>query len=64
ATGYVTAFNQVYSARQVAALTGQAFRPAIVVEPRVWYNPDLKSVNFVVPGLYAVILLAFPPMLS
>ncbi len=64
ATGYVTAFNQVYSARQVAALTGQAFRPAIVVEPRVWYNPDLKSVNFVVPGLYAVILLAFPPLLS
>ncbi len=64
AIGYVTAFNQVYSARQVAALTGQAFRPAIVVEPRVWYNPDLKSVNFVVPGLFAVILLAFTPLLS
>ncbi|MEE8391780.1 MAG: ABC transporter permease [Anaerolineae bacterium] len=64
AIGYLTAFNQVYSARRVAALAGQTFKPAIVVEPRAWYNPGLKSINFVVPGLYAVILLAFPPMLS
>jgi ABC-2 type transport system permease protein len=64
AIGYVTAFNQVYSARQVAALVGQTFKPAIVVEPRAWYNPDLKSINFIVPGLFAVILLAFPPLLS
>ena len=64
ATGYLTAFNQVYSAKRIAALTGRTWRPAIVAEPRVWYNPGLKSVNFVVPGLYAVILLAFPPLLS
>lgn len=62
--GYVTAFNQVYSARQIAAGAGRVFKPAIVVEPRVWYNPGLKSVNFIVPGLFAVILLAFPPLLS
>lgn len=62
--GYVTAFNQVYSARRVAAVAGQTFRPAIAVEPRAWYNPGLKSINFIVPGLYAVILLAFPPLLS
>ncbi len=64
ATGYLTAFNQVYSAKRIAALTGRTWRPAIAAEPRVWYNPGLKSVNFVVPGLYAVILLAFPPLLS
>jgi ABC-2 type transport system permease protein len=64
AIGYVTAFNQVYNARQVAARLGQAYQPAIGVEPRVWYNPELKSVNFIVPGLFAVILLAFPPLLS
>ena len=34
------------------------------VETRVWYNPSLKSANYVVPGLYAVILLAFPPLLT
>jgi ABC-2 type transport system permease protein len=65
AISYATAFNQVYSAKQVAGRTGgQTFTPAIVVEPRVWYNPGLKYINFVVPGLFAVILLAFPPLLS
>ncbi|MCZ7574390.1 MAG: ABC transporter permease [Ardenticatenaceae bacterium] len=64
AIGYVTAFNQVYSAREVAALLGQPVKPAIAVAPRVSYNPGLKSVNSVVPGLFAVILLAFPPLLS
>jgi ABC-2 type transport system permease protein len=64
AIGYVRAINQAYSARQVAALAGGVLEPAIIVEPRVWYNPGLKSINFVVPGLFAVILLAFPPLLS
>lgn len=37
---------------------------AVHVQTRVWYNPSLKSANYVVPGLYAVILLAFPPLLT
>lgn len=37
-----------------------------VIEPqiRVWYNPSLRSVNYIVPGLFAVILMAFPPLLT
>lgn len=34
------------------------------VVPRVWYNPPMKSVNYIVPGLFAVLLMAFPPMLT
>jgi len=64
AIGYVNAFNQAYSVRQVTAQSGMAFRPAIAIDPRVWYNPGLKSVNFIVPGLFAVILLPFPSLLS
>lgn len=30
--------------------------PGIEVHPRVWYNPDMKSVNFMIPGLIALIL--------
>lgn len=30
--------------------------PGIEVHPRVWYNPDMKSVNFVIPGLLTIIL--------
>ena len=33
-------------------------------EIRVWYNPQLKSRNFIIPGLFAVILMAFPPLLA
>ena len=33
-------------------------------EIRVWYNPELKSREFIIPGLFAVILMAFPPLLA
>ncbi|MGE3298285.1 MAG: ABC transporter permease [Porticoccaceae bacterium] len=36
----------------------------IKVEPRVWYNPSLRSVIYVVSGLYAVIIASFPPLLT
>ncbi|MBI4733354.1 MAG: ABC transporter permease, partial [Rubrobacteridae bacterium] len=31
--------------------------PPIETKARVWYNPELKSVNFIVPGLMALILM-------
>ena len=31
--------------------------PPIVYEPRVWYNPELKSTQFLVPGLIGFILM-------
>lgn len=37
---------------------------AIEVEARIWYNPSLRSINYIVPGLFAVILMAFPPLLT
>lgn len=33
-------------------------------EIRIWYNPSLRSINYIVPGLFAVILMAFPPLLT
>jgi ABC-2 type transport system permease protein len=40
-------------------------RPDVVkLEIRVWYNAPMRSINYVVPGLYAVILMAFPPLLT
>jgi ABC-2 type transport system permease protein len=38
--------------------------PAVLAERRVWFNPELKSVNLVVPGLFSLILIALPPLLS
>jgi len=39
-------------------------RALLEPEVRVWYNPEMRSVNYVVPGLFGVILLAFPPLLT
>lgn len=36
----------------------------IRVEGRIWYNAPLKSVYYIVPGLFGVILMAFPPLLT
>ncbi len=43
---------------------GLSMERSIGVVPRVWYNPPMKSVNYIVPGLFAVLLMAFPPMLT
>ena len=34
------------------------------VEPRIWYNPDLDSANFIIPGLVAVILMMISALLT
>lgn len=36
----------------------------IEVVSRVWFNSPLKSANYIVPGLFGVILMAFPPLLT
>ncbi len=51
-----------YAAAIVAA--GQGAPPPVRLETRVWYNPELRSANFVIPGLFGVILMAFPPLLT
>ncbi len=37
------------------AAEGVVIRPPITVEPRIWYNPELRSTLFLVPGLIAYI---------
>jgi ABC transporter DrrB family efflux protein len=40
----------------VAAAFGGELRPPVEVRPRVLFNPDMKTANFMVPGLVAIIL--------
>ncbi len=37
---------------------------ALEVHPRVWYNPAMKSVNFMIPGLIAMVLFTLTVMLT
>ena len=58
-TGYARNLINAYSGAQIAAVTAPpATRlplPNISVEPRIWYNPQLRSTLFLVPGLIAYI---------
>ena len=40
------------------------FPQPLRIEPRVWYNPDLKSTHFIVPGLLAVIMMMVCALLT
>jgi ABC-2 type transport system permease protein len=51
--GYATTIVRSESARYVPV--GTMTRPLVSVEPRVWYNPELRSTLFLVPGLIAYI---------
>jgi ABC-2 type transport system permease protein len=54
--GYATGLVAMVSTRhELAARIGSATGPALTVEPRVWYNPELRSTLFLVPGLIAYI---------
>lgn len=53
--GYSRALIAEYSSAQGLATRSQLPVPAISVEPRIWYNPQLRSTLFLVPGLIAYI---------
>lgn len=54
--GYAEAIVQSYALKTAAA--------PVILESRVWFNAPLRSVNYIVPGLFGVILMAFPPLLT
>lgn len=69
AIGYVQAVNGAFNQDMLGSLFQRVGLVApkspepVVVEPRVWFNEDLDSLNFIIPGLYAAILMSFPPVL-
>jgi len=57
---YVTAALQTYGqnlAAEVLMKNGQKNYVPIDLEARFWYNPDLQTTRFLIPGLIAMILL-------
>lgn len=66
--GYAEAIVQSYALERMSErLAAQGVAASIApvrVESRVWFNAPLQSVNYIVPGLFGVILMAFPPLLT
>jgi ABC-2 type transport system permease protein len=58
AQGYAEAVVATRSAQLQATIQAMQIKPPTVnADVRVWYNPDLLSQNFIVPGLIAVIVM-------
>ena len=58
--GYANGLIAQANARIVAdtlAHIGVALGPGVAYEPRVWYNPELESTQFLVPGLVGFLLM-------
>jgi ABC-2 type transport system permease protein len=68
AVGYATAVTQAYS--QNLSLEELQRRGAFVARasldfrPRVWFNPELESRNYIIPGLIAVIMMVIAALLT
>jgi ABC-2 type transport system permease protein len=56
ATQIVTSYGRNVAAAY-SSLPPGATIPYVLPEPRVWFNPDLKSSNYMVPGVVAMVLM-------
>ncbi len=43
---------------------GRAVRPSISIDHRYWYNPEIRSANFIVPGLIALVMTMIGALLT
>ena len=68
ALGYAEAVVSGYSAdlevRWAQAKGLQGVRPPLDVRSRVWFNTDLESRNFIIPGLISVIMMIIAALLT
>ncbi|NIM57872.1 MAG: ABC transporter permease [Candidatus Aminicenantes bacterium] len=65
---YVSGIVQIFSSNNVLEKLNKQGAilnvdiPPIDVRPRIWYNPDLRSTIFIVPGLIAVVMMILAAM--
>jgi ABC-2 type transport system permease protein len=68
AIGYAESVVQTYSqqvlTKRMHLMGMSAPRLPLEVRPRVWFNPDLQSKNYIVPGLIAVLMMVVGTMLT
>jgi ABC-2 type transport system permease protein len=64
ATGLAAARSQELLVGQLRALGRGLAAPPITVQPATWYNPELRTAVFVVPGLVGIILTMTMVMLT
>jgi ABC-2 type transport system permease protein len=62
---YLDAMIQDWALRRAGRQLPRSSQPiAIAVQPRVWYNEDLVSVKFIIPGLVVVLLMMVAALMT
>jgi ABC-2 type transport system permease protein len=68
ALGYAQIVIQTYSQSvlidKAYRASGVVIKPPLNLEPRVWFNEELESRNFIFPGLIAVIMMIIAALLT
>jgi ABC-2 type transport system permease protein len=68
AIGYADAITEIFSQEQTTRQLGRRgvedVRVPLEVRSRIWFNADLESRNYIVPGLIAVIMMVIAAMLT
>lgn len=68
AIGYADAVTQSYAQevalRRMQRVGGQTLSLPLDVRPRVWFNADMESRNYIIPGLIAVIMMVIAALLT
>lgn len=70
ALNYISTITRNYSsAILMSQLEGlirqtQLSVPPLQLEPRIWFNPDMESVQFIVPGIIAIIMMIIGSVLT
>ncbi len=68
ALGYVNAIGQIYNqnvfAKQLKSRGGSTAGRPVELEPRAWYNPQLRSSNVIIPGIIALVMVVIAAMLT
>jgi len=62
-SGYIEGTVQIWLAQQ-ARLKGQSLQAPVDMRPRIWFNSEVRSQNFLVPGLIAVIMTLIGALLT
>ena len=60
----VTAYSLDVTANAVVRAGGIAPAPPVDLRPRVWFNEELASRNYIVPGLIAIIMMVIAALLT
>ncbi|MEA2102269.1 MAG: ABC transporter permease [Thermodesulfobacteriota bacterium] len=68
AMGYAEGISLIYSqeikAQKIRLMTGRTMSLPVELVPRVWYNPDLRSTNVIIPGILAMVMMIIAAMMT